>query len=314
MTANTIARGAKPMRPGRLGRLVRRLEPAAYLAPYLLAFSLFFVIPFFYGIMISFFDWNLFFPEQTVFVGFDNYAKILFDTGSIFHRYFWQGLGNTALFVVLAVPLLIAIPLFFAILIDLEPPGYRFFRTVLFMPTILSISAVILIWKWQFYNNGGFLNALLVKLGFAEIPFLIAQPWAWITILVVTVWWTMGTNMVIFGAGLKNIDKSLYEAAAIDGASYAQTLRHVTVPLLAPQMFIVALTTMIASFNIYGQPDLLTNGGPQFTTTVLMMRIRGLAFGANAEPGVATAMAILMGLVMIVVSIVQARYLRKRGE
>ncbi|OHE42033.1 MAG: hypothetical protein A2Y16_00120 [Tenericutes bacterium GWF2_57_13] len=301
-------------RPGRIKRFLRRLEPAAYLSPYLAAFSLFFVIPFFYGIMISFFDWNLFFPEQTVYVGFDNYYEILFDAGSIFHRYFWQGLGNTALFVVLSVPLLIAIPLFFAILIDLEPPGYRFFRTLLFLPTILSISAVILIWKWQFYNNGGFLNSLLVKLGFAEIPFLIAQPWAWIAILIVTVWWTMGTNMVIFGAGLKNIDKSLYEAAAIDGATYAQTLRHVTVPLLAPQMFIVALTTMIASFNIYGQPDLLTSGGPQFSTTVLMMRIRGLAFGANADPGVATAMAILMGFIMIVVSVVQARYLRKRGE
>jgi len=301
-------------RPGRIKRFLRRLEPAAYLSPYLAAFSLFFVIPFFYGIMISFFDWNLFFPEQTVYVGFDNYYEILFDAGSIFHRYFWQGLGNTVLFVVLAVPLLIAIPLFFAILIDLEPPGYRFFRTLLFLPTILSISAVILIWKWQFYNNGGFLNSLLVKLGFEEIPFLIAQPWAWIAILVVTVWWTMGTNMVIFGAGLKNIDKSLYEAAAIDGATYAQTLRHVTVPLLAPQMFIVALTTMIASFNIYGQPDLLTNGGPQFSTTVLMMRIRGLAFGANADPGVATAMALLMGFIMIVVSVVQARYLRKRGE
>ena len=301
-------------RPGRIKRFLRRLEPAAYLSPYLAAFSLFFVIPFFYGIMISFFDWNLFFPEQTVYVGFDNYYEILFDAGSIFHRYFWQGLGNTALFVVLSVPLLIAIPLFFAILIDLEPPGYRFFRTLLFLPTILSISAVILIWKWQFYNNGGFLNSLLVKLGLEEVPFLIAQPWAWIAILVVTVWWTMGTNMVIFGAGLKNIDKSLYEAAAIDGATYAQTLRHVTVPLLAPQMFIVALTTMIASFNIYGQPDLLTNGGPQFSTTVLMMRIRGLAFGANADPGVATAMALCMGFIMIVVSVVQARYLRKRGE
>ena len=301
-------------RPGRIRRFLRRLEPAAYLSPYLAAFSLFFVIPFFYGIMISFFDWNLFFPEQTVYVGFDNYYEILFDAGSIFHRYFWQGLGNTALFVVLSVPLLIAIPLFFAILIDLEPPGYRFFRTLLFLPTILSISAVILIWKWQFYNNGGFLNSLLVKLGLEEVPFLIAQPWAWIAILVVTVWWTMGTNMVIFGAGLKNIDKSLYEAAAIDGATYAQTLRHVTVPLLAPQMFIVALTTMIASFNIYGQPDLLTNGGPQFSTTVLMMRIRGLAFGANADPGVATAMALCMGFIMIVVSVVQARYLRKRGE
>ncbi|MBN2504375.1 MAG: sugar ABC transporter permease [Bacilli bacterium] len=295
-------------------RIKRFFEPLPFLLPYLAVFSVFFVIPFFYGILISFFNWNLFFPEQTTLAGFDNYYKILFDTDSIYYTYFWTGLKNTLIFVAISVPLLIAVPLIFAILIDLEPPGYRVFRTVLFMPTVFSISAVILVWKWQFYNNGGFINSVLVELGFSEIPFLIQQPWAWISILIVTIWWTMGTNMVIFGAGLKNIDKAQYEAASIDGASYVQTLRYITVPSLGPQMFIVALTTMLASFNIYGQPDLLTNGGPNFTTTVLMMRIRGLAYGTNARPGVATAMAIMMGLIMIVVSVIQAKYLRKRSE
>ena len=105
----------------------------------------------------------------------------------------------------------------------------------------------------------------------------------------------------------------MYEAASIDGASYFQTIRFITIPSLGPQMFIVGITTMIASFNIYGQPDLLTQGGPNFSTTVLMMRIRGLAYGANSRPGIATAMAIMMGIIMIVLSLIQARYLRKRG-
>ena len=291
-----------------------KITPLLFLLPYLAIFTMFFIIPFLYGILISFFDWNLFFPEQTQFVGLSNYYKILFDQESIFYNYFWNGLKNTLIYVITSVPLLISVPLFLAILIDLEPKGFRVFRTILFMPTVLSISAVILVWKWQFYNNGGFINSILVKLGFEEIPFLIQQPWAWITILIVTIWWTMGTNMVIFGAGLKNVDKALYEAAAIDGANYWQTLKFITIPSLAPQMFIVAITTMIASFNIYGQPDLLTNGGPNFTTTVLMMRIRGLAFGANAKAGVATSMAVAMGVIMIVLSIFQAKYLRKRGE
>lgn len=291
----------------------RKSTPLLVLLPYITVFSIFFVIPFLYGIFISFFDWNLFFPEKTVYVGLANYQKILFDTTSIFNTYFWSGLRNTLIFVVASVPFLISIPLILAILIDLKPPGYKVFRTILFMPTVFSVSAVILIWKWQFYSNGGFLNSILVKLGFEEIPFLLSQPWAWISIIIVTIWWTMGTNMVIFGAGLKNIDKTMYEAASIDGASYLQTLRYITIPSLAPQMFIVGITTMIASFNIYGQPDLLTQGGPDFSTTVLMMRIRGLSFGANANPGVATSMAIMMGLIMIVLSIVQARYLKKRG-
>lgn len=304
---------SRTMKPSFWMRFKRRLEAIPFLAPYLGLFSLFFILPFLYGILISFFNWNLFFPERTTFVGFDNYYRILFDTSSIYYQYFWKGLGNTLTFVIISVPFLIAIPLFFAILIDLEPPGYRIFRTILFMPTVLSISAVILIWKWQFYSNGGFINSLLTSIGLNEIPFLVRQPWAWITIVIVTIWWTMGTNMVIFGAGLKNIDKSMYEAASIDGASYVQTLRFISIPSLGPQMFIVALTTMIASFNIFGQPDMLTNGGPDFSTTVLMMRIRGLAYGANSNPGVATSMAIMMGLLLIVISVTQARYLRKRG-
>ena len=157
------------------------------------------------------------------------------------------------------------------------------------MPTVFSISAVILIWQWQF-NSSGFINSLLVSMGLDKIPFLNVQPWAWISILIVTIWWTIGTNMVIVGAGLKDIDKSLYEAAEIDGANYFQQLRYISVPGVANQLFTITIMTTIASFNIYGQPQLLTNGGPDYTTTVLMMRIRGLPFGTNPQPGIAAAM------------------------
>jgi multiple sugar transport system permease protein len=141
-------------------KLKKGLTPLVFLIPYLTIFSIFFIIPFIYGIVISFFDWNLFYPEQTTFVGFNNYYRIWFDTSSIFYTYFWSGLKNTLIFVICSVPLLISVPLFLAILIDLEPRGFRVFRTILFMPTVLSISADILVWKWQFYNNGGFINSL----------------------------------------------------------------------------------------------------------------------------------------------------------
>lgn len=302
------------VKTNRLYKFKKIIQPAIYISPHLLFFTVFFIIPFVFGLVISFFDWNLFYPDKNTFVGLENYIKVLFDKESIFHQYFWQGLKNTLLFVGISVPLLVAIPLFLAILIDMEPPGYKIFRTILFMPTIFSISAVILIWKWQFYSNGGFINEVLKALGMKEIPFLTSQPWAWISILIVTIWWTMGTNMVILGAGLKNIDKTLYEAAAIDGANYFQTLSRITIPALAPQLLMVMITTVIASFNIYGQPDMLTGGGPNFTTTVLMMRIRGLAIGTNSNPGVASTMAICMGIIMVAVSILQAKIMRKVGE
>lgn len=299
----------------RRNRLIKENAAAyAFLLPYLVLFSIFFIFPFVYGLVISFFDWNLFAPEETVFIGFENYKKIWFNDQSIYYMYFWTGLKNTLTFVIFSVPFLVLIPLLLSVLIDNEPRGYKFFRTVLFMPTVLSISSIILVWRWQLNTNGGFINSMLLKFGFDEIPFLVAQPWAWISIIVVTIWWTMGTNMVIFGAGLKNIDRSLFEAASIDGANYYQTFRFITLPSLAPQMLIVMITTVLASFSIYGQPDLLTSGGPNFTTTVLMMRIRPLAIGPQANPGVATAMAVSMGILMIVISIIQAKIIRRRGD
>lgn len=291
-----------------------RLVPWVSLAPYLTLFIMFFVFPFVFGLVISFCKWNMYQSSGIEFVGLSNYITILMDETSIYHTYFVEGIGRTFLFVLISVPFLILLPLLFAILIDMEPPGYKLFRVILFMPTVLSISAVVLIWKWQFYNNGGFINAVLEKFGLNEIPFLLAQPYAWIAIVIVTLWWTSGTNMVILGAGLKNVDKTMYEAASLDGANYLQTLLHITFPALSPQLFIVCITTVIGSFNIYGQPDLLTAGGPQESTTVLMMYIRRLSIGMNSNPGIATAMAVILGLVMIVISIVQAKVINKMGS
>jgi len=295
---------------------IEKAAPYMFSSAFLIAFILFFLFPFFFGIGISFFDWNLFDSSQNEFVGFDNYVTILFNSDSILYDYFWSGLWHTILFVIISVPLLIIVPLFIAILLDQKPPFYRVFRIVLFLPTVFSISAVILVWKWQFYNNGGFINSIITSLGGTEIPFLMEQPWTWITILIVTIWWTMGTNMVIIGAALKNIDKTMYEAASLDGASYPQILLKITLPSLVPQMIIVAITTTIASFNIYGQPSLLPMipGGPDQSTYVLMMRIRALALGTNSKPGIATAMAICMGIIMILISFVQSKYINKKGE
>ena len=107
----------------------------------------------------------------------------------------------------------ITIPLFIAILLDLEPRFYKLFRVLFFLPTILSVSAVAIIFKWQFDTNNGFVNAFIELFGFDRVSWLNSQPGAWIAILVTTVWWTIGTNTVIFSAGLKEVDKQMYEAA-----------------------------------------------------------------------------------------------------
>lgn len=280
--------------------------------PYLIIFAVFFIYPFFYGIYISFFKWNIFAPEKTEFIGFGNYATILFGETSIslpgansVHEDFFNGLKNTCLFVAISVPLLIVIPLILALLLDIQPKGYKLFRTILFLPSILSVSAVCIIWKWQFDTNFGFVNGLLTAIGLDPVPWLQKPATAWFVIILTTVWWTLGTNMVIFGAGLKDVDRSIYEAAEIDGANYLQTLRTIALPSIKNQVFLCTITTIIASFNVFGQVDILTGGGPNESTSVLMMYIRGQAFGANAKPGLASAMAIVLGLIIIVIGIIQ---------
>lgn len=302
----------------RLQRLKKTLVPIAFLLPFGIIFCMFVIFPFVFGIAISFFNWNMFDASRTSFAGFANYYKILFNGESIYFSYFWNGLKNTLLFVVISVPLLIVLPLLLAGLLDRKPYGFRFFRFALFAPTVLSISTVVIIWSWQFYTNGGVINEFLKKIGIGGPNWLNAQPWAWIAILIVTLWWTVGTNMVIFGAGMKNVDRSLYEAARLDGAGAIRSFWHITLPAISNQIVLCLLMTMIASFNIYGQPQLLTNGGPvvdgDFTTTVLMMRIRSIGMGANANPGVASAMSVCMGIIMVAISIVQSRLSKRKGD
>ena len=291
------------------------ITPVLFLLPFAVLFCMFVVFPFIYGITISFFNWNMFDPAKRVFCGFDNYVKILFNKESIYYSYFWSGLKYTLLFVVISVPSLICISLLFAALLDKKPFGYRFFRFALFAPTVLSIATVIIIWSWQFYTNNGVINEVLTSIGLPKVDWLNKQPWAWIAILIITIWWTVGTNMVIFGAAMKNVDKNLYEAAQLDGANAFRQFFSITLPGIKNQLFMCIIMTMIASFNIYGQPQMLTGGGPvengEFTTMVLMMRIRNIGMGANANPGVASAMSVCMGLIMIVLSLIQNKLTKK---
>ena len=289
----------------KLSLFKRQFYGFLFAVPFLVIFALFFIFPFFSGIAQSFVN------RKGEFVGLQNYRNILFSQDFTYRAYFFRGLKNTLTFVVFAVPLLIVIPLFIAVLIDIQPKGYKFFRALLFMPTVFSISSVILMWKRVLEVETGFINGIFKFFNMNQINFLGSQPWAWISLLVVTIWWTMGTNIVILGAGLKNIDKAVYEAAAIDGASYIKTVFSITLPLLVGQIIVVFIMTLLASFNVYGQPALLTVGGPERSTQVLLMVILDNLFD---RPYVASAMSLMLGAIMIVISLAQAAIARKRRD
>lgn len=304
----TVPQTLLPQRSGATksgARIKKHLLAMAFALPFLAVFAVFFVYPFISGIRQSFVN------RFDEFVWLENYKNVLFSGSLIYREEFWRGLKNTLLFVVISVPTMIIVPLFIALLIDIEPRGYKIFRAVLFMPTVFSITSVVLMFRRVLEVETGFINSFFKMLGWRQIDFLGSQPWAWISILLVTVWWTMGTNMVILGAGLKNIDRSMYEAASIDGASYLRTVRSITLPSLTGQTIVVLVLTVLASFNLYGQPALLTSGGPARSTQVLLMVIMTYLYD---KPHIAATMSLLLGLIMVIISLAQALVAKLREK
>lgn len=276
------------------------LVPYLFIGPQLILFAIFFIIPAAIGIYAAFSKWNIYTDPFPIFNGVSNFQQILLDTSTSFSKNFWSGMGNTLLFVVVCVPFCILLPLFMAVLLSLKPKGHGFFQALFYLPNILSISSVVLIWFYVFNRNEGFLNNVFG----ANINWLGSQPYAWSSIVIVTVWWCLGGNLVIYLAAINGVSKEIQEAADIDGAGLVRKYWRIILPCIKPQLSYTIVLTTIGQFNLYGQPLMLTAGGPNNTTHTMMMYIREGAFGSSSVAGISASMALMIGIVMIVTSAV----------
>ncbi|GAA1394245.1 sugar ABC transporter permease [Luteococcus peritonei] len=299
-----IAPGRRGAARGR-GRENAWWVPVIFLAPFLVLFCTFTVLPAFYGIWISLHDWDFTLPGKP-FVGLQNYTD-LFDANSVQAKPFWNGMKNTGLFVLLSVPFLVSLPLLLAILLHRQFPGRTFFRATFFAPYVLGVSVIGLMWRYLLDGNFGIINALL----HTDIQWTTDQPWAWISLVGVTVWWTMGFNAIIYVAGLGDIPPEQYEAASLDGASALQQFRHITLPGLRPVLVFVLVTTVLASANMFGQSYMITNGGPTETTRTALMVMTDVGF-KQSRAGQAAAMSYILALCLAIVSMVQFWLMRDR--
>ncbi len=290
-----------------MNKLMKKATPYLFIAPHLILFTLFFLIPAVFGVYIAFTKWDLF--SEPVFVGFDNFKEILFHQDSTFYKQLRIGLGNTIKFVVMCVPPAIIIPLLLATALTTRTKGHKIFQAIFYAPSLLSIASVVLAWQFMFHRRMGPINNILG----ININWFGEQPYTWVAIVIVTVWWCVGGNMIIYMAAIAGIPKDLYEAAETDGANRLQKFRHITIPgIINPLAYTIVLTT-IAQFNIYGQPLMLTGGGPRDSTRVLLMYIREHGFGTGGSiAGIASAMSIMLGLCIMAVSIVQFVFIRER--
>lgn len=277
----------------------------AFIGPHLILYIIFVCIPTVYGIFASFTKWNLI--SDPVWTGLSNYKTLLFDTSSTFHVQFWNGLKNTLIFVIIMVPLQIIIPLLIAAALQQKRVKFKgFFQAILYIPGLISVSAGSLIWSLIFHSRLGAINNIF---GF-DFSWASKQPYAWILIFVVSIWGAIGGNMIIYRSALAGVSEDLYEAAEIDGAGPIQKFFNVTLPSIRfPLLYTIVMTTA-GAFNVFAQPLMMTNGGPNQKTTVLMMYIRSLAFSQGESiAGMASAMAVILGLIIMSVSVFQYFFL-----
>jgi multiple sugar transport system permease protein len=275
--------------------------PLLFVGPHVILFAVFIFLPTIYGIYASFTQWNL--MSDPVWVGLDNYQTILFDKESTFHTQFTNGLKNTLIFVLLSVPLLIVIPLMIAVALEHKAVKMKsLIQSIIYIPGLISISAAALIWSLIFNKQLGVTNNVFGS----DSVWATNQPYAWLIIIVLTVWGGVGGNMIIYRASINGVSKDLYESADIDGAGPIRKFFSITLPSIRFPLIYTFVMTTAGAFNVFGQPLMMTDGGPRQSTAVLMMYIRQLAFGhGESIAGMASAMAVLLGLVILVISALQ---------
>ena len=303
MSAATIAREASSTRRSR--REVREwLTFVAFVGPNLLLLAIFSYWPLVQNIALSFTEWDMISPVKR-FVGLENWVTIL-TSGR-----FWQIALNTATFTIGSVGLTLLLGLALALLLN---QGLRFrnaARTVLFTPTVLSGAAVAIVWYFIFDPNWGMLKTALGWFGLPSPRWVVDVHWAMPAVIIVYVWKNVGYAAVIFLAGLQGIPKELYEAARVDGAGAWQRFSAVTLPGLAPITFFLLVTTVLLSFQAFDIIYVMTAGGPVIATTTLLYEYYNQAF-VGFHAGSAAVYGVMLFLLMLVLTIVQLRYLERR--
>ena len=314
MVANSALAPLVPRgtRPG--GRGVHRKNATAYLflAPFLILFCVFVLAPAVYGLWISLHIWNPLLPNQP-FVGLENYTQ-LFTPGSLTSGDFWESMRATGIFTLASVPFLLVIPLLIAVLLNQKIRGGTVFRAIFFAPYVLGVAVIGVIWKYLLDPQLGVVNHLLGLFGLpSDVPWTVDVPWVWISLVGVTIWWTLGFNTVILLAGLQGINKELYDAASVDGAGAMRKFFSVTLPGLRPVLSFVTTVTILASANMFGQSYLITHGGPGHATRTAIMYIADEGLSQN-QMGAASAMSYVLFALLAVVSLVNFRLQRDTSK
>lgn len=291
-------------------RLREELAAWRFLTPAFLLLLTFLVAPFVMSLVLSFTNQRLVSPLPTRFVGTRNYLRLFGDAD------FWQALKNTLLFAAVVVPVQSGLALLLATLVNKRLPGTNVFRGIYFMPVVIPMVVVCVVWYFLLMYPEGLLNTFVQILSLGR-----ANPQDWLrnpslalpTIMLVSIWQGVGFQMIIYLAGLQNIPRELYEAARIDGASPWRQFLHVTMPGLRNTHIFVLVTTTILAFKLFTQVEVLTQGGPLRVTNTLVRYVYVAGY-RELRVGYASAASVVFVLIVLAISLVQRRLLREERE
>ncbi|MDS0300812.1 sugar ABC transporter permease [Halogeometricum sp. S1BR25-6] len=272
------------------------LEGVLFASPYLIIFGVFLLLPLLIGGYMSLFDWNALAPAESTFVGLENYAQLLADPQ------FRNALVNTVYFALLTVPSILLVGLGLALGVNRDIKGQGFLRAVFFSPYILTVSVAAILWTDLYSTQYGVINYYLGMVMANPPQWLQSRLFAMPAIALTTVWWLVGFSFVILLSARQSVPEYLYEAARLDGAGTWRQFRDVTVPQMRGAIFFVIVINLIWAFQVYGQPYVMTAGGPGQATETLVMYLYQAAFNQRSF-GYASAIGYVLTAILVGVSI-----------
>lgn len=276
-----------------------KLTPYLFLLPALLILGLAVFYPALQAFYLSFSRYEYDLTQAPEWVGLANFEKLLKD------RVFWQTLRNTFLYLVGVVPILVTLPLALAILVNRQLRGISWFRAFYYTPVVISMVVAGIAWRWLYAENGLF-NQILTHFKLPTVPWLTSPKFAIFSVMAVTIWKGLGYYMVIYLAGLQSISQELYEAAAIDGSDGIRKHWDITVPLMKPYLFLVAVISAISATKVFEEVFIMTQGGPRNSSKTIVYYVYEQAF-QNLEINYACTIGLVLFLVILVLSLINLK-------